>query len=155
LKLSLRIWELTVSSSQNREYIIYSLASDIPNIDNSYRIIYVILACRAKVKHDIGDFYESAYEWKVFELEALARCRGLKYPTARDVLRQLLNHAIECVQFGHNDVVVPLRNLLESCGSSLERINDGQGRVQLKALIRDGSDDKEEEIRSTLGYDMT
>lgn len=117
-------------------------------------MIYIILACRAKFRDNNGKSYESACQWKVCELAALALCRGLKYQTARDVLRQLLDHAVQCLQFGHDDLVVLLRKVLERCNCSLERINVGQRRVQLKALIRDGPDDVEEEIQSTLGYDM-
>ena len=117
--------------------------------------MYVIHACRAKFNDcDIGDFYESAYEWKVSKLQTLARCRGIKYSTTRNVLRQLLNHAVECAQSGHDDVVASLRSLLESCNSSLERLQVGQGRVQLKASIQDGPDDEEEIVLRTLRYDQ-
>ena len=103
--------------------------------------MYVIDACMAIKEEDDDGFYTWPFSQKLLELDILATCRGMKHPSTRTVLRQLMGHAD-----GHELVALNLAPSLQPYHSFLFIPGPGKGDLPLRAVIRDGADDEHDII---------
>lgn len=101
--------------------------------------------CKGIALDNGGNLYQHAIDWKIFELDVLATCRGIKHPRSRTVLIQLLNHART-----NAEATEKLRNRLRGFNSSLKSVTSDKSIERLVASIRDGIDDTVEEVCGTF-----
>ena len=88
-----------------------------------------------------------ALRQKVFELEVLATCRGLKDNASRAVLQQLMSHIIDTKDVrGIMELVGLVDNVLGQFNSRFQLFDRHQQGLKLRAGIKDGRNDREESV---------